>query len=110
MLDGLAAPYAGCAVERDRKSATKTRFLFHREMTIEQNPLRARQPVARAIGMVPARLHEGKPEVTDERRHRAAEKVARRNEVRIEDRNEGCIGMGKAEGEIAGLEAAAMAT
>ena len=49
-------------------------FLLDGEMRVEQQALHARQPVLVAVGMAPARLHEGKAAVGDERGHGAARK------------------------------------
>ena len=46
-------------LKRDRQAGAEARFLLHREMGIEQQALHARQPVGVAVGMAPARLHEG---------------------------------------------------
>src|SRR5690348_14132557 len=63
MIDRFASPNAGGSIERNRKPAAKPRFLLDRKMTVEQNALRPREPVARAIGMPPSRLHEGQSRI-----------------------------------------------
>lgn len=78
-------------------------------MGIEQNPLHTRQPVFLAIGVAPARLHKGKAAVRDKRWHGAAEEICRRNEIRVEDRDEWRVRMFEFEGEVSRLEARALA-
>ena len=91
------------------RPARDASFLLDGEMGIEQKPLHARQPVLLAVGVAPARLHEGKTVVRDKRGHGAAEEIGRRNKIRVEDRDKRRVGMFKPESEIAGLESRAFA-
>ena len=109
LFDGGAVPHAGAAVEGHRQAGAEARFLLHREMGIQQQALHPRQPVGVAVGMAPARLHKGQAAVGQQRRHGAAQEIGRRHEIGIEDRHIGRVGMGKAEGQIAGLETLAVA-
>ena len=87
----------------------KPRFLLHREMGIQQQPLHPRQPVGGAIGMAPAGLDEGQPAVGQQHWHGAAQEIGRRHEIGVKDRHKGRLGMGQAKSQIAGLEADAVA-
>ena len=68
----VAVPDTGGAVERDRQAGAEARFLFDREMRVQQQALHPRQPVGVAVGMAPARLHEGQTGIGQQRRHGAA--------------------------------------
>jgi hypothetical protein len=74
-------------------------------MAVEQETLRAREPVGEAIGMSPAGLDKTKSRIGEQCRNGAAQEIRRRYKIGVEDRNIGCIRMLEAECEIAGLEA-----
>ena len=59
--------------------------------------------------MAPARLHERQAVIGQQHRQGAAQEIGRRHEVGIEHGDEGRIGMGEAKGQVAGLEALAVA-
>ncbi len=109
LLDRQAIPHRAVPLNDMGRPARKRASCSTAKCEIQQHALHARQPVGAAVGMTPARLHEARPAVGDQRRHGAAQEIRRRHEVGIEDGHEGRIAMRQAEGQIAGLEALAVA-
>jgi hypothetical protein len=63
------------------------RRVLEHEVAVEQERGRARERRCLVVEMAPARLHHAHAGIV-ERRHHAAQEVARRHEVRVEDRDE----------------------
>ena len=83
----VAAPDAGRAVEIEKQAAAEARRMLDHEMAVEQNRFHFGERRIIAIDVAPARLHHRQLGI-DEIRHRAAQKIRRRNKIRVENRDE----------------------
>ena len=109
LFDRQSVPHAGRTVERHGQAGAEARFLFHCKMRVQQKTLHPGQPVVVAVGMAPARLHKGQAVIGQQHRQGAAQEIGRRHKVGVEHGDERRVGVRKPEGQVAGLEALAVA-
>ena len=89
--DGFTTPDTGGAVEVEEVAGTVPATVLEHEVAVEKDGLDLRQERVVPVDVTPARLDHGDGRI-DEERHRASQEVGRRNEVRIEDRDEVAFG------------------
>ena len=107
IVDRFAAPHAGGAVEIEKPASPISSAMLEHEVTIEQNRLNLRQERIVLVDVTPARLHHADSRVA-EVRHQTRQKIGRRHEVGIEDRNEFAARQLQSGLERPGLEALAV--
>ena len=93
VIDRRPAPHPCRSVEGERQPARKRASCSIGEMAVEQEALRARQPVALAIVVTPAGLNEGEALIGHQGRDRALQEIGSGNEIRIENRDIGRLRM-----------------
>src|SRR6266516_2665296 len=104
--DRRPAPDSRRTGEVDEVSPSRADGLLDQKMEIDEQGLQSSEPRVALVEMAPARLHEGYGFV-GERADRAAQKVRRRDEVGVEDRDERRGRLLEAVGERPRLESAA---
>lgn len=108
VLDRRAAPDAAGSVEGDGQPKAGARHLLDPEMPVEQPRLDTSQQRLLGVEVGPTRLDQGEPRLAEQDWDGAPQEIRRRDEVRIEDRDEGGVGAVESSGEGAGLERCAL--
>ena len=103
--DRRAAPDPAGAVELKQPAGAIARRLFHDEMGVEHQTLRAGQPIRPVVCEFATRLHEARAWIGDQGRDDRPQPIRRRPEIGVENGDIGCIRASKASSQGARLVA-----
>src|ERR1041384_128195 len=102
-LDARFSPQTGSAIEIEKASAAAAGGLLEQEMAVQKHRLHPCEQRIPAIQMSPASLDHANLRVV-EIMNRVLQKIARRNEVRVQNANEFAVGRFKSNRESARFE------